>query len=643
MPEQSAPVHLVAPVNPNESTFKSTRKGLGKYLGFIYQGSAGTLSPIFKFISWIAILLTILIGASLIATFTGLDLQVVKPYLTGKVSDTENKPIGGASVTLNNGVQTETDARGNYTINNLDIATYTITVTADGFEETSTDTNIGRTYLNYANVVNFNLPKAGLATVSGKLIAPEAGYQFLDDQIEVKGVFFAVSTDGSFVLQDISTGPNSLIVRSANFQDTTVKFDLFAGINPPLSDIPLLPAGDIVGDLRSYVRGDTVTDLTIEITEVPQAQIMRENGDFAVIDMEIGRIYTIRISHPDYETREYSLEIQQGQNRIEGFHIVEKGVLPFLRQIENEYQLFASNLDGENAKQLTTGDNNDPYAEYYDKANDIIYYLSTRDGVNNKLGGRALLAYAVKPGEGNPQRLTTTTTNIGQVTPNFAAGQLLNYTGRQVNQTNERTLEIMGLDGGNRQTVVTVTGATIDDMSLSADGKVLYYYVQDPQDALTGLYRTATDVISAQKLFDMPDLQIYDISYDGDRILFSATNDDTDLNELWIYNFTTNQRKLIKSNTGNSTHYQFISGSDNLVLFLDFQEGGSNVYQLNIRDNVETRLTMFSGTEGVESVYQQREFALYQTNRGLYILDPAKPQSSVLVTSEFARFTGNDF
>lgn len=582
------------------------------------------------------IILVVLVGI-FIATITSVDLYLVKPYLGGRVLTTEGQGINGAQVELAGFASTITDNSGNFYLPNLEPGTYKLGVKATGYETFEQDVTISRSFLNYSNIVNPRLTKAGIAQISGKLIATP-GYQFLDDQLMINGQGVKLNIDGTFAANTTS-GLGNLTFASDNFRDEEVEFRLNSGQNPPLQDITLVSTGDIVGSLVSYVKEKTVSDLVIEITEVPQVKITKQDKSFRVQDLEPGREYTMRISQPQHQTREYKVSIKQGLNSVTNFRIVEKGYIPLLRKFDNENQLFAVQYDGEGTVQLTNEKRFNPIGEYIE--NDIVYVLSDRDRVRSSISGNVLLAYAANVFGQFPQRLTEETANLGKIIPNFPA-KMMASVGEGTDRTH-RKLEVMGLDGKNRKEIFYTTDGVFDDVVMASNGKFLYFTVQNKSGTINGLYYVDLNNIKPRRIITRTNIQVFDVSYDGNKVLYTAYNDNTDLVELYVYTISTGQEKLLSSNIGVNTQYQFVDNSDNLILYQAYRQNGSNVFVLNIREDTETRLTEFSGTEGVEAVYQQGGYVLYQTNRGMYILDVDNPHSGKLVTTDFVRYTGYDF
>jgi len=65
------------------------------------------------------------------------------------------------------------------------------------------------------------------------------------------------------------------------------------------------------------------------------------------------------------------------------------------------------------------------------------------------------------------------------------------------------------------------------------------------------------------------------------------------------------------------------------------------MYRVNLNDNKETKLTNFGSSESVEHISQQTGLIVYQTNKGLYVMNIEKALPGKLVTTNFARISAN--
>lgn len=473
--------------------------------------------------------------------------------------------------------------------------------------------------------------------MTGKLVSTDPTYQFLDDKILIGDKSYSVKIDGTFEISNLKTGTIDFVFSSINFKDIEQEVELKGG-KQDLGEITLSPAGDIVAEAISYVREDIVSDLKITVEGVPSSQIsIDEAGQIRIKDLEVARKYKVRTEKDGYHTRDYEVSVNQGENPIFNYKLVESGRFPFIRKISNRDQLVVADFDGLNPLQLTQ-DTKSPQAEF--SFENVVFYFTTRDNVSSNIGGTAYTTYVANVDGGNPQRVTEDTANLGRQIPNFAAQKIANVR-RGASQT-ARVLEVMSLEGLNRVTIHQIEKGAFDDVSISDDGKVIYFHVQDTQANTKGLYRAVIGQ-SPAKVLEKDNVQIYSVSGDGNLVLYSARNAASGLQDLFLYNVATGQDTTIKQ-AFTGKQYQFVRNANDFVVYSDMKDGASNVFQLALPTNTETKLTNFTGSaEGIEAVYQQMGFLVYQTNKGIYLMDVAKPKVGKLVTTDFVRYSGYDF
>lgn len=626
----------VKPVTPIAATKTPTEPKPTKMLfNFIpWSGRTGLAFKVLFAVVGIFFLCFVILFLMMIGS---IDTSVFKLSLVGTVVDPNNQPVVNATVKLDD-KQTTTDNNGRFQFFDLQIQTYHLLIQANAYEDYKEDIVLARGFLSYTTYKTFKLSTAGDGSITAKFVASDSTYKFLDDKVVVGDKTFKVNDDGTVNATGLKTGDVVFEFQSANYKDVKQSFKLEPGKNDR-GEIPLTPAGDITASVKSWIKEDIVKDLGVTVEGVPAEQIkIAEDGTLLIKDLEVGRTYKMRTQWPGYQTRDYSVEVKQGTNEIFGFKVVENGKLPFLRKVGDENELFVSEFDGSNPKQITTG-RVEPYGEYI--SGEIVYFLSTRDNQSSTLNGNTFLVYAANATSGNAQRITTNSKGFGRIVPNLAAGKLANITTN--NSQEDRKLEVMGLDGNGRVTIKTLPdGGSFTDVAISGNGKYVFYYAQDKAKSINGLYRADTATGQGTFIVNKPNLQILSVNANGDRVLYSATNTATNLQDLYLYIMSTGQDTTVRAAfTGGE--YQFIRGSDTSIIYQDTKNGGTNVYTLDLSQNKETALTSFSGTEAVEAVYQQAGFIVYQTNKGLYMMDFAKPHPGKLVTSNSVRYTGYDF
>lgn len=569
-----------------------------------------------------------------IFTLTGLDLSVMQPYLTGRVTS-EGKPVANVSVkTKDNAVNT--DINGNYTITNLSPGQYDIEVFAEGFEVIKTRISIGRSYLNYANRQDFELKSASATAVTGKIVVSDPTYNFLDDTIVVGDKTFEIESSGEFTLANLPTGEQTLEYRSLNYKDLVQKITLQSGANE-IGEFTTTPAGDLVASTKSFLNETIVADLTVVVEGVEPEQItISEEGILRVKDLEIAKQYRIQISHPQYESRQYTTSTKQGESQILNFRVVEKGKVPFLRKIDNRIQLMVADYDGENIVQLTTDDAG-PLNEYIDATQ--VYFNSTKDRVSsNTSTGRVPIPYVVPVAGGTPQRVMNQFNNIGRVIANYKAKKLLIV--RRGDTNRARVLEVADLDGTNRRALFSGGNITFNDVLLADTGKHAAFTIVDLDDSnRNGLYWSNMQN-EPVRVIQKPSIIVNAISANGDRILYTTTNTQTGVSDLYVYIVSQGRDTLIRS-SWRGQQAQFLADSENDLVFFELREGASNIFQLNLADNKETQLTTFTSAEGVSYLSQQPGLIVYHTSRGLYVMNAAKPLAGKLTTTNFTRAGGS--
>lgn len=576
-----------------------------------------------------------------ILTLTSIDTVLVKPFIAGIITDSSGKAIPGATILVPQlNITTTANEAGAYTIDNLPIGSVLMVVSAEGFEDLVRTVEVSRSFLNYLNAYDFTLLPAGFGSVSGRLIGQRLDHDYSKDKLSIDDQVIRANPDGSFAADGISTGQKTLKYESDYFVDVVRQFRLEAGSSTRLENIELLPAADLVASLESHLRKQTVLNAEIIVEGVsPQNVSIDASGTLRVRDLEVGREYKMLVTAPGYVRREYVVTVVQGPNQIPGFKMVESGLVAFLARVDNEVQVFTSNLDGSDRNQLTFGKSLEPAGLHLN--GDIIYFLSARDRIRSTVGGNALVAYALSTQGANAQRITTNTVDLGRIIPAFPARKLANVS--LGNSRDHRKLEVMDITGNNRVSIDYIESGSFTDIKLSINGAYIYYYKQNTPQNTQGLYRANARTGESQLLTNKAGVRIMDVSEDGDRAIYSAPSGDTGLTELYSFTASTGQDVRLLQNVAGRSRIQFLEGSKNLLLFQSFREGATNMYSLDLDTGTESRLTNFSGVESLEVIYQQSGYIMYQTNVALYVMDPQLKIAGVSVTTNAVRYNGYDF
>lgn len=573
----------------------------------------------------------VLLGISMIA---GVDTKVIKLTLAGQVLDKDGKSVANAKVKIAGG-EFSSDASGRFTVGGLEMQVYEIEISADGFVTLKDSVAIGRGLFMYTSQRNFVLSTSTSGSVIGKLVAADdVSYRFLDEVVKVgNDKTFKVSPDGTFVLKDVLTGAYDILVSSPNYKDLFFNKYEIKGGQQSLDPISLTPAGDITGTLKSYLRENLVLNAELVIEGVAKDVFsVNESGEFVFKDLEVGKSYKLRASAEGYNTRDYTIKVAKGKNALPNFAMVEQGVVAYLAKQNNRIQVFVSDYDGKNPKQLTNTDY-DPYGlELVDNSSKVVFASSRLGRVD---------FYAVPVASGNPQQLTagvpeSERPELIDAYPNYDAEKFTTVYVDTV--TKERVLAMRNIDGSVKVEIARTAGTFVDPR-ISDDGKFVSFIINNKTGSDFGIYRFNLATNEKVKLNSDNATSVYDISASGGRVLYSVFDQATNVTSLKYADANTGQAVVLAATT-NGQFYQFVDGSESRIIYTSSRNGQSNLYRLNIETNEEEVLTRGGG---IESIVQQGSLLLYYKANGLYVIDLAKPAENKLVTADVVRYSGYKF
>lgn len=578
----------------------------------------------------------IFIGLSL----TNIDTRFIKITLNGKVSDLNTgNPVKDASIIINNQEVTRTNQQGEYSIPNLDYGDTSVTIKADGYDDLTENVKVTKVLLDYSTRKDFSLKSSITGVLTGKFVSNISNYDYVNDKLLIGEKEYKISSDGSFNIPNVKVGSTTFTFNSVNFKDISNEIEVIPGINN-IPDFSLTPAGDVVGELKSYIREDLVLNTKFFVENILQDQVnIFEDGRFTLKDLDTEKRYKIRVTADGYKTRDYEINIKQGENQLFNFKLVEEGIAIFPSRIGNAVKLFKSDFDGSNSGQLNENTRVDLNSRFYSIEEKVLYYLSNKDSnFTQENGGRVLnIPYKIDINSGIEERLTVNTSNLTELYPNFVSKKMLNVHKRLANQRKEG-IELMNLDGTNRINVVLLENSSeeILESDVSNNGKfVVYTFTNNNQHNLS-LYNV--DNGETKQLLNSKEIDYFDISEDGNLVLASRINPSTNLKDLVLLNFQTNDLRTLKENI-KGKDFQFQKGSNNKVLFFEKRESRSNIYVFTIDRSQEDRLTSLTPDYDILDIYQESNLLFYLTNRGLLVADVNKPKNFKIVSQEVYNYT----
>ncbi len=561
-----------------------------------------------------------------------LDLQFVSLSVQGVVSDSENNPIADAEIFLNNTLITSSDENGAYRINGLNEGRINLRVEKEGFSMIEEIVDINRSGLNYSIRKDFILENTQFASLRGSFIANSENYDFSEDRIVINDdESFRINNDGTFEITQIPAGEVFFNFKSTSFKDIVEELQLSPGSNT-LQDVELIEAGDIIHNVESYIRENEVNNIRIEGEAISPDMIEISNNNFLISDLDIGREYNIRITAPGYETRDYTITISQGENKLENLRFVEAGSAIYLTKTgeDRDFLFYRSDFDGADLEKIIDEDF-EQISYYFDPSDNKLFIESDRDRFRNALGGRANAIYELDLNSNILTRLTNESEFLGEIIPQYKARKLINLTTPE-RRSETIILEIMDFAGENREEVERVEGEIYEKILLSKDESRLA--IQQVGGEIYGI-----DLSNNVKTLvaEGEDIELIDISENGRRIIYTNRSRNQSFNDLYVYDFVSREERSILADE-RGQDYQFLNNSDNTIIYFDEVRNQTDVYSVRVNEGTTNKLTNLTGLDEIEQLYQQGGYAFYITNRGLYIIDIQNPQSNKLILNgEFVK------
>ena len=571
----------------------------------------------------------------LIFTLTNVDTKFIKITLSGKITDQVNgNPIENALLYINDKQVAGSAKDGTYQILGLDAGKVTLTIKADGYDDLTDEVAITRLLLDYNTRKDYQMTSSQRGSLSGKFIANSQSYQFTDDNLYLDNQVYKINSDGSFLIDNLKIGNFQLKFQSNSFKDFSQNITLVAGTNK-IDQITLSPAGDIIGDLKSYVKEDLVLGTKFYVENILQDQVnITDTGSFTIEDLDINKNYKIRVTAEGYNSKDYQVDVKQGLNQIPNFKLVENGNAFYFARLEgfSSYQFVSSDLDGSNVNNLSQSLGKTIFGDYYNSSENVLYFLSsTTSNSINQVYTYNLTTKAI-------QNLVTTP-NI--VYANYIAKKVATVTYKNGGTQFPAKLNIQGFSSESSTLIKQINSGDFNKALISDSGKVVTYVVEEntnDNNRNTKLYYYSTDNSLESLVSDAKNILLYDISSDGNLVLFARLNTDTGLNDLVLYNKQTNETRVLQENY-DGTLYRFLKSDNNKIIYKATRTSKSNIYTYTIDQSKDERLTNLTLDYEVQYIFQESGYIFYATNKGLYILDFNKPKNFKLVAESIGDYT----
>lgn len=566
------------------------------------------LKKLFRILLTIFILATAAIIPGVIVNFVIANISLESYNLEIKLIDIEGeKLLANAEIYFDGLSKGVTDSNGILLVNKVS-PNFLLEIKATGFAELSQ--NISLKGIGGKAVLNLGLYRVGNSYITGSLISGVPNYNFNTDKLFLNEVELKINSNGKFSSGKQESGKLTFRFVSKFFKDIKTEVELTSGANM-LEPITLVPAGDIVGNLKSYVREDVVPEIKFSIENVLPSQIkIDDNSNFTVKDLEVDTRYNVYIEASGYSTREYSITLKQGENSIPELKLVEEGTVFFNN---GKSKLVSSSLDG-----FFINDTGgiSPYNIFLSGDSKKVFFQSQYKRINS-LGTEPVgIIYFFDTELGSITQVTQNISGLGDIFPSYNAG-LLYSVPRVSSQT--RTLLIADLTGNNRVEVKQIDSkALISGGNFSIDKK--YFYFAESVDSSSVLYqynienKTLLELDTAQKHI------LWDINTDG-KLLFSRQVNN--IYQLCFFDSQTSQIVVIKDRI-EGQNFLFMQNNPNIILF--FNNGVRSVLKkIDISNFSESEVFFLSDSDKFETLFEQGPFWFYITSDKLYVFDINTP------------------
>jgi carbon monoxide dehydrogenase subunit G len=232
-------------------------------------------------------------------------LAPIKGSITGQITDaTTGNPIQGATVRLNGGVTTSTDATGHYSFTNLTMGDYALDVSATGYTAGTDNTIL--TLTDKDKIVNITLsPIRG--SITGRITDVATGNPIQGASVSIGGGH-TTTTDatGHYSFSNLDMGLYTVSASASGYsygigntilitadKDKTVDIALFPVPVPPVK-------GSITGQITDAATGNPIQGATVGIGSGRTA-ITDATGHYSFSNLDMGP-YTVSASASSYKS-----------------------------------------------------------------------------------------------------------------------------------------------------------------------------------------------------------------------------------------------------------------------------------------------------------------------------------------------------
>ncbi|MBN1331462.1 carboxypeptidase-like regulatory domain-containing protein [Candidatus Dojkabacteria bacterium] len=567
-----------------------------------------------------------------------LDSIIFPSSLDGQVYDYENISIEEARVCIGNKC-TNTDSNGEFSLANLTYGKNTIEISQQGYETATMIVNLKRG----ANFKEFEMQIAGRRDFIGVLnLEKNKGKVVEDDLILNLGENsepIIVGDDGSFEVKNVEITTERVKIQSPNYKDIEVEVDV-SQLVIDLGTRTLEVAGDITFDCTDWLSQIVIEDLkisgTINEEEIETINYEQRQAECYIKDLELKDRASLQVVKDGYITKNIEVgSVEQGKNFQEDLQMVREGKLVYTSNRTGNEQIYIANYDG-SEEQLLTGNTGRNYSPYFDEANNVVYFLSNRDGKKDDDGDIVDLVYKVdvltkKITKISSNEYNDNDGNIGAY--NLRAGKRA-FVKEHPDYPDTYQMWFGNIDGtGNKQLAHTSENESTYFYSISDDGKYVLFQGYYPDSSRNGLYLMNTTNLDKDRIYEPNNEEnkygeIIEFSSDGKMAMIRERTPQG--SDLFIRIF--NKGELIKiTNTASYEYSPRFSDNSEFVSFVSNRDNKSDIYVVDLSNKEETKIT---SNGKVDNAFWRDGLLFFSKEDDLWVIDPQNPENERLVTRD---------
>lgn len=338
------------------------------------------LSPKYQNLILLPITLVIILIICVLILGFNLDKNYILTHVSGYITDNYANPINNVTVCISENC-TITSENGFYSLNNINIGEKVLNISSLQYN----DINQKIQLIRGQNSVDISLTKAPVTNV---IINFASGEILNLDQLKIlinnKPYEVTLSEDkkeASLEINDIKIGNYNLKIKSNYYleQETELAFEANS-LN--LFTISLQPKAFLTIKTVNWLDNTPLGGVSINLNkrEIAKSDISGE----AVISNISVQVKKLELKKEGYLPKTITLEeLNPGINQTQVIELIPEKKLVFTKPMTTGNQIFISNYDGTELKQLTTiGNNSNPWL---DEKNKRVYFRKQKENSRDEI------------------------------------------------------------------------------------------------------------------------------------------------------------------------------------------------------------------------------------------------------------------